>query len=56
MHLAAYVVIFVFLLFLYVSIPLINLIDVIKDKDVDLFDDLDLKNNISLLLWMDKLI
>lgn len=27
----------------------INLIDVIKDKDVDLFDDLDLKNNISLL-------
>ena len=27
----------------------INLIDVIKDKDVDLFDDPDLKNNISLL-------
>ncbi len=27
----------------------INLIDVIKDKDVDLFLELDLKNNISLL-------
>ena len=27
----------------------INLIDVIKDKDVDLFEELDLKNNITLL-------